>query len=77
MAEQRDAILRYFDYAHLPEHLEKISVQFYWLAQWIVAELPRNPERSVLEAKDAAVRAALPEPEAEALEKLAKAVQPE
>jgi len=82
MAEQRDAILRYFAFAHLPDDLQDTSRQFSWLAEWIAANLPRNPERSValrklLEAREAALRAAEPEPEAEALEKLAKAVQPE
>lgn len=57
-----DHILRYFHYAHLPEHLQAISAPFCTLARHIVDTLPRNPERTValrklLEAKDAAVRA--------------------
>ncbi len=59
-----EEILRYFAYEHLPEALGKVSAGFAVLAQWVVANLPRCPERTValrklLEAKDAAVRAAL------------------
>lgn len=62
---EADPILRYFHFAHLPPSLRIISVQFYDLACFIIATLPRNPERSValrklLEAKDAAVRANVP-----------------
>ena len=57
-----DHILRYFHYAHLPEHLQPCSAPFCELARQIINTLPRNPERTValrklLEAKDAAVRA--------------------
>lgn len=57
-------LLQFFEYAHLPEHLQKISRPFGDLANRIVLELPRNPERTValrklLEAKDCAVRAQL------------------
>ena len=57
-------IMQFFAYAHLPEHLQKVSKPFGDLAQEIVDTLPRNPERTValrklLEAKDAAVRAQL------------------
>lgn len=56
-------IIQFFAYSHLPEHLQEISRPFCQLADKIL-ELPRNPERTValrklLEAKDAAVRAAL------------------
>lgn len=59
-----DSLLQFFDYGHLPKELQAISRQFHGLAYWIVANLPRNPERTValrklLEAKDSAVRAAL------------------
>ncbi|OYX62056.1 MAG: hypothetical protein B7Y88_14785 [Sphingomonadales bacterium 32-64-17] len=59
---QADPILRYFHFAHLPEKLQVTSIKFYELACYIIAVLPRNPERTValrklLEAKDAAVRA--------------------
>jgi hypothetical protein len=62
--EQREAIMQYFGYDHLPETLQEISRPFAKLADMVVLCLPRNPERTValrklLEAKDAAVRAAL------------------
>ena len=62
--EPRDPIRQFFQYEHLPEHLQVISQPFGQLSDWIVATLPRNPERTValrklLEAKDAAVRAQL------------------
>lgn len=54
--------MQFFEYGHLPETLQPVSRRFAETAQWIVANLPRNPERTValrktLEAKDAAVRA--------------------
>lgn len=59
-----EPILQFFSWAHLPEHLRVASKPFGDLAQQLVESLPRNPERTValrklLEAKDAAVRAAL------------------
>lgn len=59
-----DHIEQFFTYAHLPEHLQKVSKPFCDLATVIVSALPRNPERTValrklLESKDAAVRAFL------------------
>lgn len=59
-----DYILRYFHYSHLPERLQLNSKPFCSLARHLVDGTPRCPERSValrklLEAKDAAVRAAL------------------
>ena len=62
--EQPEPILQFFAYKHLPEHLQEVSSEFCTLAEWVVADLPRNPERTValrklLEAKDAAVRARL------------------
>lgn len=59
-----EPIMQYFTYEHLPPHLQFVSAPFAKLAQTIVLELPRNPERTValrklLEAKDAAVRARL------------------
>lgn len=64
MAAGEDYILRFFDYGHLPAHLQEVAMQFAVLAEWITGEIPRNPERTValrklLEAKDAAVRAKL------------------
>jgi hypothetical protein len=60
-----EPILQFFEYAHLrSEKLRDVSQPFCQFAYSLVETLPRNPERSValrklLEAKDAAVRAAL------------------
>lgn len=59
-----EPMLQFFAYDHLPDHLKEVSKPFGDLAQWMVANLPRNPERTVglrklLEAKDCAVRARL------------------
>ncbi len=61
---EADHIMQYFEYDHLPEPLQSVSAPFCNLAKQVVDHLPRNPERSValrklLEAKDAAVRAAM------------------
>lgn len=61
-----DPILKYFKWKHLPPHLQDKSKPFSELANWIVENCPQNPERTValrklLEAKDCAVRAALPD----------------
>lgn len=55
-------IMQFFVWGHLPAELQLVSQGFADVAEWIVANLPRNPERTValrklLEAKDAAVRA--------------------
>jgi hypothetical protein len=68
--EQPEYLLQFFVYEHLPEKLQKASKPFGELANFIVAEIPRNPERTValrklLEAKDAAVRAQIFKPAAE------------
>ena len=60
--QKPDHIVQFFAYGHLPQHLQAISKPFSDLKDSIVADLPRNPERTValrklLEAKDAAVRA--------------------
>jgi hypothetical protein len=57
------AILRYFEYEHLPTRLQEISRPFCLLAQDLAEKLD-GPEltaglRKLLEAKDCAVRAAL------------------
>lgn len=57
-------ILKYFVLDHLPEKLRPISAPFHILAHHMEEILPAGPEKSVtlrklLEAKDAAVRAAL------------------
>lgn len=59
-----ERMLRFFEYAHLPPHLQAVSGPFCDLARQVVSDLPANPERTValrklLEAKDCAVRAAL------------------
>lgn len=61
-----DPVLRYFHFAHLPPALREISEPFCDLAAFVVDHLPRNAERTValrklLEAKDAAVRANVPD----------------
>lgn len=61
MTEQ---LLQFFAYEHLPERLQAVSKPFGELAAKLVAELPRNAERTValrklLESKDCAVRALL------------------
>lgn len=58
----RDFLMQFFSYAHLPAHLQEISKPFGELADKIHDTLPRNPERTValrklLESKDCAVRA--------------------
>ncbi len=64
MTTQSEYLLQFFAYSHLPDHLQKISRPFGELADKIVSDLPRNPERTtalrkLLEAKDCAVRAEL------------------
>lgn len=59
-----DSLLQFFNFDHLPEHLQAISKPFHELAHQIVISLPRNSERAaalrkLLEAKDCAVRAYL------------------
>lgn len=63
-APQPDRMIQFFAWAHLPPHLQEISRPFGELAQWMVDNLPMNPERTaglrkLLEAKDCAVRARL------------------
>lgn len=57
-------ILRYFAHAHLPAPLSDVSAGFAALVHDVDEQLPDGAEKSValrklLEAKDAAVRAAL------------------
>jgi hypothetical protein len=61
----RPPILRYFASSHLPHDLAAVSARFESLATWVAENLPGSAEQStalrkLLEAKDAAVRAALP-----------------
>lgn len=57
-------ILRYFEYGHLPVHLQDTSKQFYDLAHYLDKFLEAGAEKSaglrkLLEAKDCMVRASL------------------
>lgn len=57
-------LLKYFSYAHLPEHLQFVSKPFCEMAHFIEDTLPACAEkttalRKLLEAKDCAVRAKL------------------
>lgn len=64
-ANTKEPLLRYFDFDHLPfGPLRETSARFHELAWDVIQMLPRSAERTValrklLEAKDAAVRAAL------------------
>ena len=58
------ALLRFFEYQHLPEHLQVLSKPFHRLAHDLADSPHQNAEltvalRKLLEAKDCAVRAAL------------------
>lgn len=58
-------VLRFFAYDHLPEHLQGPSKRFHDVAWAVARSVNRSAEaavalRKLLEAKDAAVRAALP-----------------
>lgn len=64
-------IMRYFDYEHLPAHLQAVSRPIGDVAREMDRALPDGPEKSaglrkLLEAKDCLVRAALPAPKADA-----------
>jgi ferritin-like protein len=57
-------LMQFFEYNHLPAHLQEISKEFWMLANLMNNTLPENPEKTVtlrklLEAKDCAVRARL------------------
>jgi hypothetical protein len=63
-APHAPAIMQFFEYEHLPPHLQVVSSAFATLAWELVANLPDNPQREaaltkLLEAKDCAVRARL------------------
>lgn len=64
MDKQEERMLKYFQYSHLPEDLQKISKPFSDLAHSVVENIDSCAERTValrkiLEGKDAAVRAKL------------------
>lgn len=63
MIDNREPLLQFFEYEHLALNLQTVSRPFGVLANFLVENLPRNPERTValrklLEAKDCSVRAA-------------------
>ncbi len=64
MEKTEDRMLKWFAWEHLPKHLQEISKPFCGLAKIICEDIDPGPERTValrklLEAKDAAVRAAI------------------
>ena len=64
MSNHSDAILRYFEYTHLPKDLADVGKEFHALAHSISRNLPDCLERSIslrklLEAKDCAIRSVL------------------
>lgn len=68
MAGQCDVMMRYFEFAHLPQKLQQVSRHFYTVADIVRNTVPDGPEktfclRQLLLAKDAAVRAALDIPD--------------
>lgn len=61
-------MLRFFEFKHLPAHLQEPSRAMHYVAHKIESEVPDGPEktagmRKLLEAKDCFVRALLPEGE--------------
>ncbi len=59
----RHNLMQFFEYKHLPDHLQAVSMPFYELAAKVDL-LPDNAEKTVslrklLEAKDCAVRSVL------------------
>jgi hypothetical protein len=64
MSDAPEPIMQFFEFSHLPNDLQLVSSRFHRLALELMANLPRNAERStalrkLLESKDAAVRAAI------------------
>lgn len=62
---KNEPILRYFHYSHLPKALQARSQPFCALARGLFDGVPKSDERTaafrkLVEAKDCAVRAALP-----------------
>lgn len=62
--DEKEYLIQFFKYDHLPQHLQDVSKPFGVLAEHLCEKLPRNPERTtalrkLLEAKDCAVRALL------------------
>ena len=57
-------IMKYFEYDHLPPHLQAVSRPISNVAEFMDTNLPDGPEKSaglrkLLEAKDCLVRASL------------------
>ena len=44
MHPSTQALLRYFEYEHLPEHLQDVSRHFHWLAHALVGEAPTHDD---------------------------------
>jgi hypothetical protein len=64
MTPEQEPLLQFFEYEHLRDDLQPVSLRFHDLAHDLVNILPRNPERTaalrkLLESKDCAVRAKL------------------
>lgn len=61
------SLLEFFEYAHLPERLQRVSAKFHNVAHELASDTTLNgPEltvalRKLLESKDCAVRASLPQ----------------
>lgn len=65
-ADDSNEILQYFSFEHLSQDLQRVSGLFCRLAEELITTVPDNRERLkaldyLLDAKEAAVRAALPE----------------
>lgn len=63
MSEEKrvNPIMKFFEYGHLPQHLQDVSKDICEVAKRMEAELPQNAEtsaglRKLLEAKDCFVR---------------------
>ena len=61
---KQSVILQFFAYDHLPEHLQEVSQEFFFMAQYLDRVILTSAEKSValrklLESKDSAVRAAM------------------
>lgn len=78
MHQAISSVLRFFEYSHLPQHLQEVSKPFCDLANIVANKVPDSQEttvalRKLLEAKDAAVRAMLPDkPKPETVAEAAK-----
>jgi hypothetical protein len=62
--KKEERMMKWFEFGHLPEHLQAVSAGFFDLACSMCALVEPGPERTValrklLESKDAAVRAKL------------------